>query len=104
NGGPHWRQIELLAAAYSICLKPQCGHSALIFTGDGLATGCYAKILSLCARSKGCFDGLQNSRTSRGGLCGECSGGDLRIANESGPLFDDETRCFQISLQHAFGF
>src|SRR4029453_2692537 len=35
---PHWRQIELLAAAYSICLKPQCGHSALTFAGDGLAT------------------------------------------------------------------
>jgi hypothetical protein len=27
-----------LAAAYSICLKPQCGHSALTFAGDGLAT------------------------------------------------------------------
>jgi len=36
---PHCRQIELLAAAYSICLKPQCGHSALTFAGDGLATG-----------------------------------------------------------------
>src|ERR1044071_3884913 len=35
---PHWRHIELLAAAYSICLKPQCGHSALTFAGDGLAT------------------------------------------------------------------
>jgi hypothetical protein len=36
----HWRQIELLAAAYSICLKPQCGHSALIFAGaPGFATG-----------------------------------------------------------------
>src|SRR5438552_17465587 len=40
---PHWRQIELLAAAYSICLKPQCGHSALTFTGDGLATVCLPK-------------------------------------------------------------
>src|SRR5690349_1772704 len=35
---PHWRQSELLAAAYSICLKPQCGHSALAFAGDGFAT------------------------------------------------------------------
>src|SRR5207244_735687 len=33
---PHWRQIELLAAAYSICLKPQCGHSALTFAGARL--------------------------------------------------------------------
>ena len=35
---PHWRHSELLAAAYSICLKPQCGHSALTFAGDGFAT------------------------------------------------------------------
>src|SRR4030095_201513 len=40
---PHWRHIELLAAAYSICLKPQCGHSALTFAGDGLATVCLPK-------------------------------------------------------------
>src|SRR5437762_14014744 len=40
---PHWRHIELLAAAYSICLKPQCGHSALTFAGDGLATVCSPK-------------------------------------------------------------
>src|SRR4029453_7952528 len=40
---PHWRHIELLAAAYSICLKPQCGHSALTFAGDGFATGCLPK-------------------------------------------------------------
>jgi hypothetical protein len=39
----HWRQIELFAAAYSICLKPQCGHSALTFAGDGLATGFFAE-------------------------------------------------------------
>ena len=36
---PHWRQIELLAAAYSICLKPQCGHSTLSLAGDDFATG-----------------------------------------------------------------
>src|SRR3954470_20860378 len=36
---PHWRHIVLLAAAYSICLKPQCGHSTLTLAGDGLATG-----------------------------------------------------------------
>src|SRR5512132_615717 len=40
---PHWRHIELFAAAYSICLKPQCGHSALTFAGDGLATVCLPK-------------------------------------------------------------
>src|SRR6266576_4562472 len=40
---PHWRHIELLAAAYSICVKPQCGHSALTFAGNGLATVCLPK-------------------------------------------------------------
>src|SRR5947208_14578196 len=37
---PHCRHIVLLAAAYSDCLKPQCGHSTLTFAGDDLsATG-----------------------------------------------------------------
>src|SRR5205807_666346 len=36
---PHWRHIVLLAAAYSICLKPQCGQSTLTLAGDGFATG-----------------------------------------------------------------
>src|ERR1700737_876894 len=26
---PPWRHLVLLAAAYSICLKPHCGHSTL---------------------------------------------------------------------------
>jgi hypothetical protein len=34
---PHCRQSVFLAAAYSICLKPQCGHSTLTLAGD-LAT------------------------------------------------------------------
>ena len=39
NERPHWRHIVVLAAAYSICLKPQCGHSTLTLAGDGFATG-----------------------------------------------------------------
>src|SRR2546428_1801847 len=35
---PHWRHIVLFAATYSICLKPQCGHSTLALAGDGLVT------------------------------------------------------------------
>jgi len=35
---PHWRHIVLFAAAYSCCLKPQCGHSTLTLTGDDFAT------------------------------------------------------------------
>src|SRR5437868_12345572 len=36
---PHWRHMVVFAATYSICLKPQCGHSTLSLAGDGLATG-----------------------------------------------------------------
>ncbi len=36
---PQWRHIVLFAAAYSICLKPQCGHSTLSLAGPGFATG-----------------------------------------------------------------
>ena len=49
---PHWRHIELFAAAYSICLKPQCGHSALTFAGDGLATVSLPKPFLLRAHSE----------------------------------------------------
>src|SRR2546423_9264200 len=35
---PHWRHIVVLAAAYSCCLKPQCGHSTLTLTGADFAT------------------------------------------------------------------
>src|SRR5436190_3558852 len=43
---PHWRHIELFAATYSICLKPQCGHSTLTLAGDGLATAVLSESLS----------------------------------------------------------
>ncbi len=35
---PHCRQIVVFAATYSICLKPQCGHSTLALAGDDLVT------------------------------------------------------------------
>lgn len=35
---PHCRHMVLWAAAYSCCLKPQCGHSTLTLTGDDFAT------------------------------------------------------------------
>src|SRR5256885_15987553 len=35
---PHCRQIVDFAATYSICLKPQCGHSTLALAGDDLVT------------------------------------------------------------------
>src|SRR5438067_2880165 len=36
NGRPHWRQLELLAASYSICVLLQCWASALAFNRDVL--------------------------------------------------------------------
>src|SRR5260370_7811923 len=38
NERPHCRQIVDFAATYSICLKPQCGHSTLALAGDDLIT------------------------------------------------------------------
>src|SRR5436190_23026192 len=35
---PHCRHRVVLAAAYSCCLKPQCGHSTLTLRGDDFAT------------------------------------------------------------------
>src|SRR6202035_5263557 len=35
---PHCRQMVDFAATYSICLKPQCGHSTLALAGDDLIT------------------------------------------------------------------
>src|SRR2546421_10507091 len=40
NERPHWRQIVDFAATYSICLKPQWGHSTLALAGDDLVTSC----------------------------------------------------------------
>src|SRR5205823_8606847 len=68
---PHWRQIELFAAAYSICLKPQCGHSALTFAGDGLATGFFAETFLLRADSECSLNGLAGPHNFRAG-CSFC--------------------------------
>ena len=103
---PHWRHIELFAAAYSICLKPQCGHSALTFAGDGLATVCLPKPFLLRAHSECGLHRLarpHNFRT-RCSFCGNGTGGDFRFPDKSCSLFNYKTRCFEISLQHAFGF
>ena len=102
---PHWRQIELFAAAYSICLKPQCGHSALTFTGDGLATVCLPKPFFYARAPNAALIGSLGRTTSgRGAAFGNGSGGDFRFPDKSCPFFNCETRCFEISLQHAFGF
>src|SRR5436309_4221328 len=102
---PHWRHIELLAAAYSICLKPQCGHSALTFVGDGLATVCLPKLF-LRSHSECRLDrlaGPHNFRARRS-LCRNGSAGNFRFPDKGCPFFNHKPRCFKISLQHAFGF
>ena len=103
---PHWRQIELLAAAYSICLKPQCGHSALTFAGDGLATGSLPKSFLLRARSECRLNRLAGPHNFRPGcgLCGKGSGGDFRFPDKGCAFLNHKTRCFEIALQYAFGF
>src|SRR4029450_12447072 len=69
---PHWRQIELLAAAYSICLKPQCGHSALTFAGDGLATVCLPKPFFYARTPNAAFIGsLDRTTSGRGAALAE---------------------------------
>src|SRR5215471_12345190 len=69
---PHWRQIELLAAAYSICLKPQCGHSALTFAGDGLATVCLPKpFFSARTPSAPLIGSLDRTTSGRGAVLAE---------------------------------
>ena len=82
---PHWRHIVLLAAAYSICLKPQCGQSTLILAGDGLATVfAGAKGGYLTAGSEGgfgrrrrCLFVPDNFRPGRRGILTGCAGGDF---------------------------
>ena len=103
---PHWRQIELLAAAYSICLKPQCGHSALTFAGDGLATVCLPKPFLLRAHSECRLDRLARPHNfrARRSLCGNGTGSDFRFPDKGCSFFDHKTRCLEISLQHALGF
>src|SRR5437764_1183655 len=100
---PHWRHIELLAAAYSICLKPQCGHSALTFAGDGLATVCLVK-LSLRSHSECRLDRLARPHNfrARRSFCGNGSAGNFGFPDKGCPFFNHKTRCFEISLQHAF--
>src|SRR5881394_3798424 len=97
---PHWRHIELLAAAYSICLKPQCGHSALTFAGNGLATVVCCRNFLLRSRSECRLDrlaGAHNLRARRS-FCGNRSGGHFGFPDKGCPFFNHKTRCFEISL------
>src|SRR6266446_1832502 len=64
---PHWRHIELLAAAYSICLKPQCGHSTLTLAGDGLATAAVSENFSYPRPPKAALTGSCRTISGRAG-------------------------------------
>jgi len=66
-----------------------------------------SQTLSLSASSKGRLDRLvvsHNFRAPRRRLCRDRSASDFRFANKSRSLFNDEARCFQISLQRALRF
>ena len=110
---PHWRHIVLFAAAYSICLKPQCGQSTLTFAGDDFATGRRAKGDCLDSSAESGFrrrrrlfvpDDLRSRRRGSSGLAGANATGDLGLADEGGAFFDDEARRFQIALERATRF
>src|SRR4029453_7062415 len=47
--------------------------------------------------------GPHNFRARRS-LCRNGSGGDFRFPDKGCPFFNHKTRCFEIALQHAFGF
>jgi hypothetical protein len=102
---PHWRHIELFAAAYSICLKPQCGHSALTFAGDGLATVCLPKPFLYARTPNAALIGSLGAQLQDAvQLLRNGAGGDFGFPDKSCALFNYKTRRFEISLQHAFGF
>jgi hypothetical protein len=66
-----------------------------------------SQTLSLSAPSKGRLDRFvvpHDFRAARGRLCRDRSASDFRFANKSRSLFNDEARCFQISLQRALRF
>ena len=101
---PHWRHIVLLAAAYSICLKPQCGHSTLTFAGDGLATGILREDPSLVTRALRMLPSPARWTAQFQGavrLVAVMPAGDFRFADKGCTFFDDQTRRLQVSLQHA---
>ena len=97
----------LLAAAYSICLKPQCGQSTLTLAGDGLATGLLSEDpLSVLRPAGECLHRLfvPDNFRARCRLGRSHPAGDFRFPDEGRSFFDDETRRFQIALQRALRF
>src|SRR5205809_4894639 len=102
---PHWRHIVLFAAAYSICLKPQCGQSTLTLAGDGLATGAIAKGDYLSTGAE-CRLGrrrrlvIPHDFRSRRTLTHGCAG-HLGFADKGSAFLNNETCRFQVALERA---
>ena len=99
---PHWRHIVVFAAAYSCCLKPQCGHSTLTLTGDDFATVSLRKA-KLCPCPECCLYRLLVTNHVRAcmrhlGTLGIPTNvgttGDFRFPNKGRPFFNHETRRF----------
>ena len=98
---PHWRHIVVLAAAYSDCLKPQCGHSTLTLTG-AFATASREMRLRLSSTTERCrLDRLvvaNDLRAMRGlvririAAQRHAPARHFRFADERGSFLNDETR------------
>src|SRR5437899_5921258 len=107
---PNCRHIVLLAAAYSCCLKPQCGHSKLTLTGDDFATVSLKKV-TLCPCPERCRLYrllLTNYVRTRVGCLARLgiapkrrATSNFRFPDERRPFLNNEARRFQIPLQRA---
>src|ERR1700704_510875 len=91
---PHCRQMVDFAATYSICLKPQCGHSALALAGDDLITSSVGEGQNLTASREGRLARIfvANNFWPAAGRCrlDTHPAGNFRLADKSGALFDNE--------------
>jgi hypothetical protein len=93
------------AATYSICLKPQCGHSTLALAGDDLITSSVGEGQKLTASREGRlgrFFVANNFWPAAGCRFDTHPAGNFRFPDKGGAFFNDEAGSLQISLKRAF--
>src|SRR6267143_3521074 len=96
---PHCRQMVDFAATYSICLKPQCGHSALALAGDDLITSSVGEGQKLTASREGRlgrFFVANNFWPAAGCRFDTHPAGNFRFPDKGGAFFNDEAGGLQI--------
>src|SRR5260370_16742280 len=104
NERPHCRQIVDFAATYSICLKPQCGHSTLALAGDDLITSSVGEGQKLTASREGRlgrFFVANNFWPAAGCRFDTHPAGNFRFPDKGGAFFNDEAGSLQISRKGA---